>query len=83
MARGGNREGAARKPGKALRLLELLEAKAKIDKANCIEELLDFCSRQLQEDARLMMWICDHIFGKAPQAITALTAVPSKSEAWR
>jgi hypothetical protein len=63
MARGGAREGAGRKPGKTLRLLDLL-------KQSQIDEFIEFLIDNYKEDARLMMWMGDHIFGKAPQAIT-------------
>jgi hypothetical protein len=63
MARGGAREGAGRKPGKTLRLLDLL-------KQEQIDNSLNSSSTTTKKDARLMMWMGDHIFGKAPQAIT-------------
>jgi hypothetical protein len=62
MAKGGKRAGAGRKPGKTLKLLEIL-------KQEHIDEFIEFLIDNYKEDARLMMWMGDHIFGKAPQAM--------------
>lgn len=62
MAKGGARVGAGRKPGKTVRLLDLL-------KKDQINEFMEFLIDNYKEDARLMIWMGDHIFGKAPQAV--------------
>jgi len=67
--RGGAREGAGRKPGKTLRLLDLL-------KQEQIDEFLEFLIDNYKEDARLMMWMGDHIFGKASQPVTGADGGP-------
>lgn len=66
MAKGGKRPGSGRKPGKALRLLDLL-------KKGQIDEFIEFLIDNYKEDSRLMIWMGDHIFGKAPQAIDLTT----------
>jgi len=70
MAKGGARKGAGRKPGKTFRLLDVLKQKH-------IDEFIEFLIDNYKEDARLMIWMGDHIFGKAPQAID----ITSKGEA--
>lgn len=78
MARGGKREGAGRKPGKMLRLLELLETKGKTDKKNYVDEFVEYLLENYKKDSRLTAWMADHIFGKAPQPISNANDEPFK-----
>jgi hypothetical protein len=61
MARGGARPGAGRKPGLSIRDLV-----SEADKKQFIEFILE----NYMADMRLAVWFGDHLFGKAPQAIT-------------
>jgi hypothetical protein len=80
MAKGGKRPGAGRPPGsKALDFLEKLKAKGKRDhqdEEHYINEYLDFLIDNYKEDARLMQWMGDHIFGKAAQPLTGADGGP-------
>ena len=70
MAHGGKRDGAGRPAGsKTLKLLELLEEKGKKEETDYVGEFLEFLIDNYKEDARLMIWMGDHLFGKAPQAV--------------
>lgn len=61
---GGKRPGAGRKPGsKSLVLRDLLSKKD-------IQTFLEFLLANYMEDSKLMIWMGDHIFGKAPQPLT-------------
>jgi hypothetical protein len=73
MARGGKRPGAGRKPGKTLRLLEMLNDKGTHDKTDYLAEFMNYLIDNYKEDTRLMVWMGDHIFGKAPQALDITT----------
>lgn len=63
MAVGGKRPGAGRKPGKTVRLLDLLSSKD-------IEAFKKYLLANYTKDNRLAVWMGDHIFGKAPQSLT-------------
>lgn len=63
MAKGGKRPGAGRKPGKTVRLLDLL-------KTNDIAEFTAYLLENYKKDTRLATWMGDHIFGKSPQPLT-------------
>lgn len=61
--RGGKRIGSGRKKGKSLNLKAYLTEKD-------IKEFVEYVLDSYNEDTRLMTWLGDHIFGKAPQPIT-------------
>jgi Family of unknown function (DUF5681) len=61
--------GGRPKGSKTLELLELLAKKGKKDKTDYVAEYLDFLIDNYKEDSRLMVWMGDHIFGKAPQSL--------------
>lgn len=63
MAKGGARPGAGRKPGKMLALTDYLKKKD-------IDTFVEFLLANYMEDTRLMTWMGDHLFGKAPQPVT-------------
>lgn len=63
MGYGGKREGAGRKKGsKTLTLKDLI-------KQEDVERFVEFLLANYMEDSRLMIWMGDHLFGKAPQAV--------------
>lgn len=63
MANGGKRPGSGRKKGSpTITLRELLTKKD-------IDTFMEFLLANYMEDAKLMVWMGDHIFGKAPQAL--------------
>ena len=39
------------------------------DEAHYIDEFLDFLLDNYKEDARLMQWMGDHLYGKAQQSV--------------
>ena len=73
MAKGGKRPGAGRPKGSGLNLKSYL---TEMD----IKTFIEFLLANYMEDARLMMWMGDHIFGKAPQPITGNEGGPLQIE---
>ena len=59
---GGKRPGAGRKPGKMLTLTDYLKKKD-------IDNVMKYLLANYQKDTRLAIWMADHLFGKAPQAL--------------
>jgi len=64
--------GGRPKGSKTFDLIEMLKKKGKDDhkdEEHFIQEFLDFLLDNYKEDARLMQWMGDHLFGKATQAL--------------
>jgi hypothetical protein len=61
--KGGKRLGAGRKPGS--KMLTLRDYLSKKD----IDTFVEYLLANYMEDSRLMVWLGEHLFGKAPQAI--------------
>jgi hypothetical protein len=64
--------GGRPKGSKTFDLIEMLKKKGKKEHKNedhYVDELLDFLLDNYKEDARLMQWMGDHLFGKAVQPI--------------
>ncbi len=66
MARGGARPGAGRPPGPQRRITDYWGEDA-------INEFFEFLRDNYKEDSRLMVWVGDHLLGKAPQSIDHTT----------
>lgn len=73
MARGGARPGAGRKKGKALKITEHFTPAE-------IKEFIEFVKDAYKEDMRVLVWLGDHIYGKAPQPVTGEDGGPIKME---
>lgn len=72
MAKGGKRKGAGRPVGvknSTPRLRDYLKPKD-------VNEFIEFLLANYMEDSKLMIWMGDHIFGKAPQQITGADGGP-------
>lgn len=64
--------GGRPKGSKTLDLLSLLKDKGvrdHQDERHFVDEFIDYLIDNYKEDARLMQWMGDHIFGKAPQPL--------------
>ena len=67
---GGKREGSGRKKGsKTLQLRDYL-------KQQDIDTFVEFLLANYMEDGRLMIWMGDHIFGKAVQPLSGPDGEP-------
>lgn len=62
--KGGKRKGAGRPKGSTNQGLKAYLKQADID------EFVDFVLTNYMEDSKVLLWLGDHIFGKAPQPIT-------------
>ena len=75
--------GGRPKGSKTFDLIFMLNEKGKREHQNeehFVEEFLDFLLDNYKEDARLMQWMGDHLFGKAAQTISGPDGGPIQIE---
>jgi hypothetical protein len=62
MARGGKRPGAGRPPGPLVRITDYWDKEA-------IDEYFEYLRDNYKESDKLMVFVGEHLMGKAPQAL--------------